>query len=546
MITVLIASCSQSATPPPTSPAADVIPKPKPVAEVSPPLVVQQLHQSLDRYHPQVSLSGVRSQEIVQNNTISIQFQVQDLPVFQDKNSGLGPHLKVILDDQLPQAIYDTTQPLTLSDLEAGTHTLRVFAVYPWGESFKNDGAYAQTTFHVFTKTPTNHPDLGLPLLTYNEPQGIYGSEPVILDFYLTNAPLHVVAQVDPDDTVRDWRIQATVNGESFIIDQWQPLYLKGIQPGKNWIQLEFLDELGEPLNNVYNNTARVFTYDPKATDMRSRLLRGELSVTQARSIVDPGYIPGTPIPEPESATPSEPDTESDIESKVESEVEPAPTPPQSDIPSDSSSERSSEDSASEATLEPEQTSQTSESQDTESARIESAENDQANQSQDLEEQPDQDIEPPRTGEIDQVPASEPTQPEEVKGQSSTSDQSVAPNQVRETLEDVQEKANSVKSTDESDMESTLTFDESLEFPALESGESEIDLAPVPEEPPAASGSFEPSVPANTELMQELTEPLGEEMPHLPRVKGLPELPTESSPVSKATQFFKGLFNRLP
>lgn len=39
-----------------------------------------------------------------------------------------------------------------------------------------------------------------------------------MLDFYLTNAPLHVVAQENPADDIADWRIRVTINGESFFI----------------------------------------------------------------------------------------------------------------------------------------------------------------------------------------------------------------------------------------------------------------------------------------------------------------------------------------
>jgi hypothetical protein len=70
-------------------------------------------------------------------------------------------------------------------------------------------------------------------VLTYSRPTGSYGAEPIMLDFYLTNAPLHLVAQENPDDEIADWRIRVTVNGESFVLDRWQPVYLKGFKPGK-------------------------------------------------------------------------------------------------------------------------------------------------------------------------------------------------------------------------------------------------------------------------------------------------------------------------
>jgi len=41
------------------------------------------------------------------------------------------------------------------------------------------------------------------------------------------------------------------------------PVYLKGFKPGKNWVQLEFLDER-EIRQNVFNNTVRLITYETK------------------------------------------------------------------------------------------------------------------------------------------------------------------------------------------------------------------------------------------------------------------------------------------
>ncbi len=295
------------------------------LSEAAPPRVIQQLSQSLDIYQPQVTIISPQADQILQDTTVSVQLQVQDLPIFQDPDLGMGPHLEVILDNEPYKMVYDLDRPLVFPDLAPGTHTLRVIASTPWHESFKNEGAYAQTTFHLFTKTTDNNPDPALPLLTYSRPTGSYGAEPIMLDFYLTNAPLHLVAQENPDDEIADWRIRATVNGQTFVLDRWQSIYLKGFKPGKNWVQLEFLDEQGNPVKNVFNNTVRLIDYQPKGKDTLSKLVRGELSAVAARGIVDPNYKTNpTPIPTP-SASPVEPPTP--IPSVTPS-VEEEPTPP--------------------------------------------------------------------------------------------------------------------------------------------------------------------------------------------------------------------------
>jgi hypothetical protein len=310
------------------------------ISEASPPEVIQQLKPLLDKYQPQVSIVSPRSNEVLDDNTVSVKFNVKDLPLYKDQKLGLGPHLHVFLDNEPYQAVYDVSQPVVFKDLAPGTHTIRALAGRPWHESFKNDGAYAQVTFHVFTKTPNNNPDPKLPLLTYSRPQATYGAEPILLDFFLTNAPLHLVAQEDDKDDVADWRVKVTVNGDSFTVDRWQPIYLKGFKPGKNWVQLEYVDDKGNPVNNVYNNTARVFNYEPNGQDTLSKIVRGEISFDQAVSIVDPNYKPApepvTPTPEPTPVPVVTPVEEKPTELEVKETpqpVEEAPKPAEAPKP---------------------------------------------------------------------------------------------------------------------------------------------------------------------------------------------------------------------
>jgi hypothetical protein len=279
------------------------------ISEVPPPPVLQELRPFLENYQPQVKILSPRPDEVLQDDKVSVRVQVNDLPLFKDKTLGLGPHVHVILDNASYKALYDASQPVVFENLEPGTHTVRAIASRPWHELFKNDGAFAQVTFHVYAKTPENRPIRNQPLLTYSRPVGSYGAEPVMLDFFLTNVPLHLIAQSSEEDDIPDWRIRATVNGESFLIDQWQPLYLKGLKPGKNWVQLELLSEDGEPIPNAFNNTVRVLNYTPGGTDALSKLVRGDLTLDEARAIVDPNYKPAPkPLPTPvvkESPTPT-------------------------------------------------------------------------------------------------------------------------------------------------------------------------------------------------------------------------------------------------
>ena len=309
LLTILLTACGDrlTATNLPTSETSNLPVVRGRISEVAPPVLIQELRPSLERYAPQVTILSPLAEQVFDDTQVIVKLQVSDLPIFQDDTLKLGPHLSLIVDNEPAAPIYDLKQPIILENLAPGTHTLRVLALRPWQESFKNDGAFAETTFHILTKTGKNAPDYNLPLLTYSSPQGIYGAEPILLDFYLSNAPLRLSNTANGDNNLQDWRIRVTVNGESFLLDTWEPIYLKGFDKGNNWVQLEFIDGKGNKIENEFNTSVRVISFDPSYQDGLSQLVRGDLSPTIARSIVDPNY---QTIPSPEEETPViEPET---------------------------------------------------------------------------------------------------------------------------------------------------------------------------------------------------------------------------------------------
>ncbi|WP_055074520.1 hypothetical protein [Pseudanabaena sp. 'Roaring Creek'] len=270
------------------------------LVEVSPPTEIQRLSRFLEKYTPQVSIVSPKPDEVLPNTDVSVKFDVKNLPIFKNAEFGLGPHVHVTLDNQEYKALYDLNQTVTFEHLSAGTHTIRAFASRPWHESFKNEGAYAQTTFHVLTKTGENAPEAKVPLLTYSRPVGTYGAEPIMLDFYVQNVPL---PELSKDDlAIDDWQVRATVDGQSFTFDRWEPIYLKGFNAGQNWVKLELIEPDGDAIANVFNSTAHVINYQPNGTDTLARLVRGE-KIANIDLIVNPDYVAPTPTPV-ESASP--------------------------------------------------------------------------------------------------------------------------------------------------------------------------------------------------------------------------------------------------
>ena len=292
----------------------------EPIVEVSPPGGIQDVRSIMDQYRPQVKILSPSPGALIEDDTIMVQLEVKGMPVFQDAELGLGPHLHLYVDNDPYQAIYALGHPIVLTDLTPGTHMLRVVASYPWYESFKNEGAYAQLTFHVFTQTQDHAPDPSLPLLTYGMPQGEYGAEPLLLDFDVMDGlkapdPAHDLEPVQGAKAVTpNWQVKVTVNDASFQMSEGKPIYLTGFKTGKNWVRLTLLDQQGEPIPNVFNDVVRVITVNPGEQDSLAQLVRGELAPDAMAAIVDPNYTPPPPeAPEPESASAPMTDPTSDL-----------------------------------------------------------------------------------------------------------------------------------------------------------------------------------------------------------------------------------------
>ncbi len=299
-----IASCEQQIQATPVGSAVEnnsMVVTDGPLSEVNIPASIARLAPSLDKFQPQVSILSPKPDQTLTDDRVTVKLAVKDLPLFKQPELGLGNHLHVILDKQTYQGVYDLSQPLVFKNLAAGTHSLRVFASRSWHESFKNTGAYAQVSFNVLTKTAENNPDPNKPLLTYSRPTGTYGAEPIMLDYYLTNVPSSTVTQGSQDNNP-NWRIRATVNDQRFILDRWAPVYLQGFKPGKNWVRLELVDDRGNPIPNVYNDSVSIITYDPQTKDTLAKLIRGEIDPNLERSLVDPNYVAIKPLPVPTPA----------------------------------------------------------------------------------------------------------------------------------------------------------------------------------------------------------------------------------------------------
>ncbi|MCB0581529.1 MAG: hypothetical protein KDD10_19740 [Phaeodactylibacter sp.] len=167
-------------------------------------------------------------------------------------NSAQGQHIHLIVDNEPYAAKYDATFDYEIPD---GDHYILAFLSRSYHESIKTESAHVAVKAVVKgnsmterTPTPAN-----TPMLFYSRPKGTYTgkaeTEKVMLDFYLVNAQLG-----------SDYQVKAEINGETHMIDKWQPYYIEGLPMGENTIKLTLVDSEGKMVDTPLNPVTRTFT----------------------------------------------------------------------------------------------------------------------------------------------------------------------------------------------------------------------------------------------------------------------------------------------
>ena len=251
--------------------------------EVSPPPAVQQLAAALAERSPQLQIEAPTADSLLAGGDWQLRLRLRDWPLVDAGPLGIGPHLAVQIDDQPPLRISDhrPSDPgdqllVNLPPLAPGSHRITAYAALPWGEAVKDPGATARLRLHSVAANPLSLPTPGSPELIPVSPAELGGGEPLLLDWLLYDAPLQHLRQGDDS-----WRLRVSINGDSFLVDQNAPLWLRGWHQGSNALQLELVDGRGEPLNPPYNSLVRQVTLagGPPPRWLGTRLSSQELAV---------------------------------------------------------------------------------------------------------------------------------------------------------------------------------------------------------------------------------------------------------------------------
>ncbi len=270
--------------------------------EVAPPGAVQQLREKLQRYQPNLRLVTPTDDSVINADTVELILDVKNWPICRDDQLGLGPHVVVQIDNQPPRQLHELEAnrvSVRLNDLAPGSHRFSAWAAYPWGEAVKTPGANLQGRFHLWQRMEGTQPGSNAPWLVPVTNSADPALQPLLLDWLIWNAPLQNLRDGDGR-----WRLRLSVDGDSFLVDHQEALWLKGNSSSRgNLVQMELLNGVGEPITPEFNNRL-IHQSGQKATS--PTWLKAQLTEEELTRLSGAPRIPSADL-EPEAIDKPEP-----------------------------------------------------------------------------------------------------------------------------------------------------------------------------------------------------------------------------------------------
>ena len=201
-----------------------------------------------------IKITEPAQDQIVSGPDVTVQFKAQNW--FPEKE---GKHFHFILDNE-PFESHFSQDPFVFRNVSPGAHVIRVFPVYPWHESVKQQNAISIVQFYVKEKTGKAALDPGKPMLIYSTPVGAHESKErlvgqpqqgILVDWFLRNVSMGSKA---------GYFVRISVDGNPLMsMKEWRPHYIQGLMPGEHRIKLELLKN-GVPFQENWSVTERTIT----------------------------------------------------------------------------------------------------------------------------------------------------------------------------------------------------------------------------------------------------------------------------------------------
>ncbi len=167
-----------------------------------------------------------------------------------------GNRLQVVLDNRRSVLVYDTAAPVVFTNLLAGGHMLRVFAVAGDGRFVAGDGAFAACAFHSLRQGVDNLPEPGEPVLTVCSPRGTYVGEAaalIVFDYRVHGVTLSPIG----------YRLRFLVDGRERITHEPGPVFLPALGPGTHRLVAEIVDMDDVAVPGIYSRVGTTFDVKP-------------------------------------------------------------------------------------------------------------------------------------------------------------------------------------------------------------------------------------------------------------------------------------------
>ena len=161
-------------------------------------------------------------------------------------NSAKGQHIHFIVNNDPYSAHYEDT---FTKKFQESSNVILAFLSRSYHESVKNPNSF------VLTQVGEDKIDLNNEFLFYSRPKGTYkgsDTEKLLLDFYLINTVISANGN----------KVRATIQDKEFIIDEWAPYYIEGLEKGEIKIKLELIDALGNLIDTPFNPSERTVTLE--------------------------------------------------------------------------------------------------------------------------------------------------------------------------------------------------------------------------------------------------------------------------------------------
>jgi len=145
----------------------------------------------------------------------------------------------------------DSVETRIKDNIGVGDHLLRVYPAYSYGEAVRGKDTFDWSIF-CFKKQGITKIDLKAPMITYNEPQGVFsGGKPILLDFLCHNCTL----------SEDGYQVRLSVDGKMVKkLSSAQPYYLYGIEKGSHKIKLELIDSSGKVVGGLFTSATRTIS----------------------------------------------------------------------------------------------------------------------------------------------------------------------------------------------------------------------------------------------------------------------------------------------